>query len=105
MNDQAFIWVLVAVAILGANLPWLSDRIFFFLTPKSGKKHFWFRFLEWFVLYFIVGGVGLGIEYKLNGSVYSQDWEFYIVTFFLFLIFALPGFIYHFEFNKRPNNT
>jgi hypothetical protein len=34
------------------------------------------------------------MEKKLNGEIYAQDWEFYAVTLCLFLVFALPGFIY-----------
>ena len=34
------------------------------------------------------------VEKKSIGNVHSQDWEFYAVTFFLFLVFSFPGFIY-----------
>jgi hypothetical protein len=86
-------WFLIIAAIIAANLPWLSERLFLVQELPRGKRA-WQRFLEWFVLYVIVGGIALGLEYKTNGTVHQQDWEFYAVTLCLFLIFALPGFIY-----------
>jgi hypothetical protein len=85
--------LLIVLSIIAANLPWLSERLFLFLDVEQGKR-FWHRFLEWFVLYLIMGGIAVGLEIKTNGTVHTQDWEFYVVTLCLFLIFALPGFIY-----------
>lgn len=62
-------------------------------TGESGKR-VWMRLLEWLLLYFIVGGLALGLESKATGGLHSQNWEFYAVTFCLFIVFALPGFIY-----------
>jgi hypothetical protein len=87
-------WLIITIAFISANLPWLSERIFFVLHPADGHKRAWWRWLEWLVLYFVAGAITLGMEKKLNGEIYSQDWEFYAVTLCLFLVFALPGFIY-----------
>jgi hypothetical protein len=94
MTTTATAWILIAVAFIAANLPWLSERLFFVVEPKGGLKRAWHRWLEWLVLYFVVGGIAFGLEQKATGEIYSQDWEFYAVTFCLFLVFALPGFIY-----------
>ncbi len=90
-------WLIIVLAFISANLPWLSERVFFISTPASGQKRSWVRWLEWMVLYFVTGAVTLGMEKKLNGEIYTQDWEFYAVTLSLFLVFALPGFIYRFD--------
>ncbi|MGD8484058.1 MAG: DUF2818 family protein [Thioalkalispiraceae bacterium] len=82
------------LALLAANLPWLSDRFFVFLPPPGGKKRFWMEFLEWLVFYLLMGLVAFGFEMKTMGGLHSQDWEFYAVTFCLFVVFALPGFVY-----------
>jgi hypothetical protein len=87
-------WLIIAIAILSANLPWLSERVFFIGKPEGGQKRTWVRWLEWLVLYFVAGAITLGMEKKLNGEIYPQGWEFYAVTLCLFLVFALPGFIY-----------
>jgi hypothetical protein len=87
-------WLIIVIALVSANLPWLSERVFFVRKPASGQKRAWVRWLEWLVLYFVAGAITLGMEKKLNGEIYAQDWEFYAVTLCLFLVFALPGFIY-----------
>lgn len=94
MTSTVTTWLLLAIAFVAANLPWLSNKLFFFHTPASGVKRAAWRWLEWLLLYFITGAIALGLEQKLNGEIYVQDWEFYAVTLCLFLVFALPGFIY-----------
>ena len=94
MTTTATAWILIAVAFMAANLPWLSERFLFAIRPRDGVKRPWQRWLEWLVLYGIVGAVAFGLEKKATGEMYAQDWEFYAVTFCLFLVFALPGFIY-----------
>lgn len=100
MDTGTAAWLLIGLAVLAANLPWLSDRVFFFHTPRDGRKHAWVRWLEWLVLYLVVGAVALGLEQKVHGTVYGQDWEFYAVTFCLFLVFALPGFLYRHDLRR-----
>ncbi len=95
------IWGLIFAALIFANLPWLGDRFFFFFTPSGGIKKIWMRLLEWFVLYFVVGLAAMGLEKKFNGVIHHQTWQFYTVTFCLFLVFALPGFIYHTDLKHR----
>ena len=56
------------------------------------------RLLEWLLLYFIVGFIALGFEKKMTGQLHAQDWEFYATGFCLFIVFALPGFIYRHDF-------
>ena len=101
MTTQIAVWLLLGLAIVAANLPWLSDRLFFIRTPASGEKSIRFRLLEWLLLYFLAGGIALLIERKDTGNIFPQDWEFYAVTLCLFVIFALPGFIYHVELKHQ----
>jgi len=97
--------IFVTVAFIAANLPWISDRLFGVIAVKSDKKPVWLTILEWFILYLMIGMVALGIEKKFTSDIYSQGWEFYATTFCLFLVFALPGFIYRFDLKhllQRP---
>jgi len=87
-------WLFILIAIISANLPWLSERFLFVLSCGSQGKRFWMRFLEWLILYFIIGGMALLLEKRRMGNIQEQDWEFYAITSCLYLIFALPGFIY-----------
>ena len=89
--------IFLIVAFIAANLPWISERLFGIVTVKSGKKTVWMCLVELFVLYLLIGMVALGIEKKFTSDIYSQDWEFYATTFCLFIVFALPGFIYRFD--------
>jgi hypothetical protein len=45
-------------------------------------------------MYGAIAAIGFGLEQKVTGSVHAQDWEFYAVTACLFIVFAMPGFIY-----------
>jgi Na+(H+)/acetate symporter ActP len=89
--------IFLVVAFIAANLPWISERLFGLIEVKSGKKSVWLCLIEWFTLYLLIGMVALGIEKKFTSDIYSQQWEFYASTFCLFLVFALPGFIYRFD--------
>jgi hypothetical protein len=101
MSVSTSVWILIVILFIAANLPWLSERFLIFIRPKDNKKKVWMRLLEWLLLYFICGLLALGFEKKMTGEVHPQDWEFYWVGFFLFLIFAFPGFIWRHELKKH----
>ena len=83
----------LAVALVLANLPWLSQSCF--LVLRCERKSPWLRLLEWFILYFVVGGLAVALERQaMGGTIHAQDWEFYAVTLALFMVFAFPGFIF-----------
>ncbi|MBA2690211.1 MAG: DUF2818 family protein [Burkholderiales bacterium] len=84
--------IFLLIAILAANLPFFSERIFFIVHPPAGKKHLSWRLVELIVLYFIVGGAAWLLESRL-GAPHSQRWEFYAVTACMFIVFAYPGFV------------
>lgn len=94
---DSLIFFFLLVAFIAANLPWVSEKLFGIFATKSGKKSAWLCFFEWFVLYILVGLIALGLEKQANSEIYTQAWEFYAVTFCLFLVFALPGFIYRYD--------
>ena len=97
MTNTIAVLVLLLISFLAANLPWLNERFLFVIEPKE-KKTPWMRLLEWLLLYFIVGFIALGFEKKMTGQLHAQDWEFYATVFCLFIVFALPGFIYRHDF-------
>ena len=103
LNNTIIIFVIIA--FISANLPWISDRIFGVISIKSGKKSVWLSLLEWFVLYLLIGLIALGLEKKFTSDIYAQGWEFYASTLCLFLVFALPGFIYRFELKHLLQRT
>ena len=97
MAQSSVYSVLLAVAFIAANLPWLTER--FLLVIKLNKTAWW-RWLEWLVFYCLTGLLAATLENKLTGTVHAQQWEFYVATLCLFVVFALPGFIYHYDLKK-----
>ena len=99
MSQTASVWLVVILALLVANLPFISNRLFAFYalgTPKSLAL----RLAELVVGYFVVGALGLFLEQR-TGQIAPQGWEFYAVTGTLFVTFAFPGFVYRYLFKKR----
>lgn len=99
MTQTASVWTVVLLALVLANLPFFSDRLFAVVrlsTPKSLAV----RLAEMVVGYFVAGAVGLGLEQRL-GQIAHQGWEFYAITGALFLTFAFPGFTWRYLFKPR----
>lgn len=92
--------LLLAIALIAANLPFLVERVLFVKRPASGAKHLGWRLLELVILYFMVGGIGLLLE-KKGGDIHAQGWEFYAVTASLFVVLASPGFIYRYLWRRK----
>ena len=96
MSQAASIWLVLVLAFLGANLPFLSQRLLGVVALAQGKN-LGIRLAELVVMYFVVGGIGLALE-KRAGQIAPQGWEFYAVTGALFLTFAFPGFVWRYLF-------
>ncbi len=93
-NSYNTIWILLALVLFAANLPWFSNKLFYVIPIKQPSKNLAWCLLELFVLYFLVGAIALYTENATFGQIAPQDWEFYAVTGCLFLVFAFPGFVY-----------
>lgn len=87
--------VLLAVALIAANLPFLSERVLFVLRPARAPKRPGWRLLEFLLMYFAVLLFAAALEAS-QGPLYPQKWEFYAVTFFLFLVLGYPGFVWRY---------
>ncbi len=97
MTSSGVYLTFIFVAFGIANIPWLNER---FLGFRIQTKNGWLRWLEWLLLYGMVGMLSVAVEYKVTGGHYQQEWEFYVTTLCLFMVFALPGFIYHYDLKK-----
>ncbi|MCU7836619.1 MAG: DUF2818 family protein [gamma proteobacterium symbiont of Taylorina sp.] len=109
MSSSIAVLILFIVTLVAANIPFISDRALLMLDIDNNKK-FWLRAAEWFLMYVVVMAIAIGLEIKLHGNAYanvwefwnfSQHWEFYSITLCLFVVFALPGFIYHYDLKKH----
>ena len=105
MNQTLAVWLLIALALVSANLPFLTERVFAVLPWKQGGeaavKPLWLRLLEVLVFYAIVGALGFAFESTL-GNRFAQTWEFYAITLSLFLVLDYPGFVYRYLFKRHP---
>lgn len=99
MTQTVSIWLLMFLALLAANLPFVSNRLFAVLALKS-PKNLAVRLVELVVWYFLVGVLGLYLEHRVGQNA-PQGWEFYAITATLFLTFAFPGFTYRYLFKHR----
>lgn len=91
---------LLLLAVVLANLPFLSERLFLVWPLRSPEKHVAWRLVELAGYYFITGGVASVMESRV-GPVQTQRWEFYAITVCLFLVFAYPGFLYRYLWPRR----
>jgi len=108
-------WLVVAIALAAANLPFLTERVFGLVPlktrsagdgevpPSVRTKSFPLRLLELIVLYFVVGFLARALESRIGG-VFAQNWEFYAVTGCLFLVLAFPGFVFRYLRKRRAVN-
>lgn len=96
MNVSLSSWLVIVLALLAANLPFINERLFAIVPLKSGaSKPVWVRLIELLVWYAIVGGIAYLLESRI-GNTFSQTWEFYAVTGCLFLVFAFPGYVHRY---------
>lgn len=106
MDVSLAVWLVVALSVAAANLPFLTERVFGLIplrsAPGSGAhtKRLPLRLLELIVLYFLVGAAARLLESRIGG-VFAQNWEFYAVTGCLFLVLAFPGFVWRYLRKQR----
>lgn len=94
MSQSSVTWLLILLAFVTANLPFLTQRLMSVVPLRDGKNLAW-RLAELVVWYFIVGGFGLWMEQRA-GQISPQGWQFYAITASLFLTLAFPGFVYRY---------
>lgn len=85
-------WLVIAIALAAANLPFFNDKVFAVIGTKWNGKPLFVRLLEMTVLFFVVGAVGFSLETHI-GARFPQTWEFYAISACLFIVLGFPGFI------------
>ncbi|MVW79659.1 DUF2818 family protein [Bordetella sp. 02P26C-1] len=103
MSQTLAVWLWIALALISANLPFLTERLFLILPWKQGSvaKPFWLRLLELLLYYAVVMFLGFAFEAAL-GNPFAQRWEFYAITFSLYLVLGYPGFVFRYLFKRHP---
>ncbi len=100
MTPSAEVWLVLLVALVLANLPFVNERAFV-VGPRLANKHLGWRLLELLVFGALALGAGFALEARL-GQRHAQGWEFYVAAGCLFLTFAFPGFVWRYLRRRTP---
>jgi len=92
MTHGPEVWLVLLVALVAANLPFLSQRVLL-VGPRPAHKAFYWRVVELLALAGLTLAIGWGLESRI-GQVQPQAWPFYAAFGCLFLTFAFPGFVW-----------
>ena len=92
MGSSGAGWLLLALGLLAANLPFFSERVLL-VGPRRSPKHLGWRLLELLLLSAVVVALGMLMESRI-GQRAPQGWQFYAVVLCLMLTFAFPGFVW-----------
>lgn len=95
MNQSAAVWLLIVLACVAANLPFINERLFAVFQIRGfadGIKPFWVRVIELLVWFGVIGMLGMLFE-RMIGNAFTQKWEFYVTALTLFVVLAFPGFV------------
>jgi hypothetical protein len=106
MDVTSSTWLVILLALAGANLPFFSDRVFGLVPLKTAdglprRKPLALRLLELLCCYIIVGAIAFALEGRI-GNAFPQTWEFFAITGCLFLVFAFPGFVLRYLRKQHP---
>ena len=93
MNTTAAAILLLVAAIVLANLPFATQR-FLVVFQRPAKTLTW-RLVELLIFYLVFLGIGLGLEANVS-RLQTQLWQFYAITFLMFLVLAYPGFVWRY---------
>ncbi len=89
MNISSAVYLVIGLALVGANLPFAIAQV------RGHPLPLVWRLVLLLLAYVVVGGVSFAMESHI-GKTTGQGWEFYAITFALFITFAFPGFIYRY---------
>lgn len=100
VSQSVAVWILIALAVAAANLPFISDRVLAFM-PVNGwlKKPGWAVVAELLGLFIVIGLVGYAFETALVNP-FPRSWEFYVTGLCIFLVLGFPGFVYRYLLKK-----
>lgn len=92
-------YALLGLAVLAANLPFLTGRWFGVWALPRGKR-FAHHLGEWLAGLLLVWGLARLLEARA-GAVHPQDWEFYAVGVCLYAVLAFPAFVWRYFWQGR----
>lgn len=94
MDQSLAVWLVLAAAVVAANLPYFSERLLL-VGPRRAPKAAGWRLLELALMAVLVFGLGSLLEARL-GQRHEQDWQFYAAGACLFITLGFPGFVWRY---------
>lgn len=92
------LYTLLLLALLFANLPFLTTRLFG--AVRLTRKHFGHHLIELAAGFLFTGLIAYILEQRA-GTVHPQGWAFYAIVVCLYLVFAFPAFVWRYFWNGR----
>lgn len=96
MNASMWVWLLLALLL--ANAPFVSRRLFGLWRLR--RKHIGHELLELAAVYGLLGLLAYVLEARA-GSVHAQGPTFYVVTVLMLLVLAFPAFVWRYFWHAR----
>ena len=94
MSHATEVWLVIVVALVAANLPFVNERVLV-VGPRLASKALGVRLLELLLMAALSFALGAGLESRI-GQRQPQGWEFFAAGLFLFITFAFPGFVWRY---------
>ncbi|MBH5330168.1 DUF2818 family protein [Eikenella sp. S3360] len=94
----AAMYLLLLVALVCANLPFVSVR--WFGIKRLPEKRFAHHLPELLLGFAFVALLAYLLEAQ-GGNVHRQHWQFYVAVVCLYLVFAFPGFVLRYFWRGR----
>ena len=99
MDQSLAIWLVLAAAIVAANLPYFSERLLL-VGPRRAPKSVGWRLLELALLAVLSFALGAVLEARI-GQRHEQGWEFYAAATSLFITLGFPGFVWRYLLRRH----
>jgi hypothetical protein len=100
VNVAIEVWLVLIVALVAANLPFVNERWFIVGPRRTPHKGLAWRLLELLLLFAATLGLGFVLEARI-GQRHEQGWEFYAAALAMFVTFAFPGFVWRYLRRQR----
>jgi len=100
VNFVVEVWLVLTVALVAANLPFVNERLFVVGPRREPHKGLAWRLLELLLLFAATLGLGFALEGRI-GQRHAQGWEFYAAALAMFVTFAFPGFVWRYLRRQR----
>ncbi|HEY9109691.1 MAG TPA: DUF2818 family protein [Roseateles sp.] len=94
MDQSAAVWLVLAAAVVAANLPYFNERLLL-VGPRRAPKPVAWRLLELLLMAALTFALGSALEAGI-GQRHPQGWQFYAAGVCLFITLGFPGFVWRY---------